>query len=279
MACSHLYVFVHLYAPLGKSWQRNKISPSHNLHPWYKYHKQGGKCMACDKGPTDGQYCQYWRVLLSLGSLHSLRSWLIPAAQPCGSHPSQPSAARVCWHSPQILVLRCALYYWTGSWQPYSTQPIATSQLDFLQSVEILNSNLPVFCFSSYPTNFVSNFDTNGASCSILPFIPRLPILNLFCCQWNCQGWKALRSFQLLGWFQLNGVNKGRAVRQLKSHGSLPEKFMKKQKAWKKGQCRQWIFFLNLMRGVIDDTSKIQKHFVWNREYGFLFNSHLKKYM
>lgn len=144
---------------LGKSWQRNKISPSHNLHPWYKYHKQGGKCMACDKGPTDGQYCQYWRVLLSLGRFHPLRSWLIPAAQPCGSHPSQPSAARVCWHSPQILVLRCALYYWTGSWQPYSTQPIATSQLDFLQRLEILNSNLPV----SFPTlQILSQMDTNG---------------------------------------------------------------------------------------------------------------------
>ena len=248
MACSHLYVFVHLYAHLANLGNVIKLVQATICTLGTSTTSKVVNAWPATKAPlmantanTGGSFCLWAAcILCDLG-------WF-----PLLSHVGHIPLSHLLREFADIVLkfwcsdVLCIIGQDLGNPTQHNQLPLPS-----LISCKAWRSwtQTYLFFFSSYPTNFVSNFDTNGASCSILPFIPRLPILNLFCCQWNCQGWKALRSFQLLGWFQLNGVNKGRAVRQLKSHGSLPEKFMKKQKAWKKGQCRLWIFFFKSHAG------------------------------
>lgn len=160
MACSHLYVFVHLYAHLAnlgnaiKSVQATictlgTSTTSKVVNAWPATKAP----LMANTANTGGSFCLWAAcILFDLG-------WF-----PLLSHVG---------HIPLSHLLRefadIVLKFWCsdvlciigqeGSWQPYSTQPIATSQLDFLQRLEILNSNLPV----SFPTlQILSQMDTNG---------------------------------------------------------------------------------------------------------------------
>lgn len=260
MACSHLYVFVHLYAHLANLGNVIKLVQATICTLGTSTTSKVVNAWPATKAPlmantanTGGSFCLWAAcILCDLG-------WF-----PLLSHVGHIPLSHLLREFADIVLkfwcsdVLCIIGQDLGNPTQHNQLPLPS-----LISCKDWRSWTQTYLFLFLPYKFCLKWIQMDTSCWILPFIPRLPILNLFCCQWNCQGWKALRSFQLFGWFQLNGVNKGRAVRQLKSHGSLPEGIKRAMSAVD--------FFKNLIFCAMDETSKnTETFFFWNREYGFV---------
>lgn len=266
MACSHLYVFVHLYAHLANLGNVIKLVQATICTLGTSTTSKVVNAWPATKAPlmantanTGGSFC-LWAdfILFDLG-------WF-----PLLSHVGHIPLSHLLREFADIVLkfwcsdVLCIIGQDLGNPTQHNQLPLPS-----LISCKDWRSWTQTYLFLFLPYKFCLKWIQMDTSCWILPFIPRLPILNLFCCQWNCQGWKALRSFQLFGWFQLNGVNKGRAVRQLKSHGSLPEGIKRAMSAVD--------FFKNLIFCAMDETSKNTETFFFGIGNMVLFNSHLKQ--